>query len=246
MACGLCGETISFMSADSDKGFVRSFHMLTRRKCMSLQLVLCEIGIWYFILQTLRLLVVPDLVSVVLLVFLTKARFGKDCMKSGESFVSWPVSWFPVLFLFVSALSKDWTGVDPYMAFKAVIVAPMYEESVYRFLVPLVFEFHNRPIYEAIITGGFLFAFAHRHGHYGWDMFIVGLSGVALNIRATRSRCFWELYLIHALFNMHVVLAVADNTGRTAGPSITSIVGPLTLYGTMIIQDLVFFRNRIE
>jgi membrane protease YdiL (CAAX protease family) len=201
---------------------------------MTIHLLIAELSCWYAVMHTVGWLR-SDLLSFVMLGVVMYRRFGWAWLQDrlrGPRFSA------PVTFLFVSIITKDSWSFTLDEVMHGAVVTPLPEELVYRLLIPLVVETHMRlaPEYSVlvlkIILSSFLFGFAHRHGHSGWDMSVVVLSGVALSVRAERTNDFFETVIIHALHNMHV-LSGAKSVDNAA----SSGSGPLIFYSVIILSD---------
>lgn len=137
------------------------------------------------------------------------------------------ISWWPLGFLLLSAFTT--LSVNPSNILLSnpglTIVAPLYEELLYRIVLPKIPSLKN----WNIVLPAILFGYAHRHTASHMDLCVCFLSGLALNVRVAKYGNVLETFAIHTLHNLHVLSSSSSN----------SHLIPIVFYALMIVTDLV-------
>jgi hypothetical protein len=198
---------------------------------------LIEISIYMFILTTVSNYILGSHtsiinISIVLGLIYYKFRdFRKLCKFKFISFPLIVLIFFTLLNFYRSTPSWE----DLFSQWRSLTVTPMYEELIYRYLIPnlinLKFSISQNKIQKIIkiLIPSIMFTYAHRHGDPG-SLLSVLISGIFLNTRQMKNESVIETFLIHCLNNVNFV-----HSNRLRGRRVP-IEG---LYSVSAIYDLI-------
>lgn len=215
----------------------------------SVYLAIVELALWTFGTISLSFLTSSRLVQIGVLITMIFWRF--KWMGILGLFKPFAFSW-PVMYLLASGLTKSKAMLSALTSNPtSTVVSPLYEEIIYRYIVPKVVESRVLPSFKysdklAVGISALLFCFAHRHSGSIGDLAVCLTSGIALNLRAAKNKSILETFLIHALHNLHVISGKQEVEGQPAGgwllslipTAVSQYIGPIGMYGAMVVWDM--------